>query len=50
MKMDAKRFQNKMNIVQIAETSGFSVFDIDFYTQSGPVRKQEKHLLLHPSP
>ena len=33
------RFPNKMNIVQLAEASGFSVFDIDFYIQTGLVSK-----------
>lgn len=33
------RFPDKMNIVQLAEASGFSVFDIDFYIQTGLVSK-----------
>ena len=33
------RFPNKMNIVQLAETSGFSIFDISFYIQRELVNK-----------
>ncbi len=33
------RFPDKMNIVQLAEASGFSVFDLDFYIQTWLVSK-----------
>ena len=38
-KMDAKRFPNIKNIVQLAETSGFPVFETNLYIQSGLVRE-----------
>ncbi len=44
---DMDRFPDKINIVQLAETSGFSVFDINDYIQSELDNKPKKYLLLH---